>query len=136
MSRGLITMAQTNQTGWNLFFRIREKQNQKNWGKCLTSTIIPHKKKKKKEQEQNISLYCILFNLFWSNVTISYASLAEKIREQLGSGQYEEATETWTQVEGVISLYSNNVVSDIDLFSKKKMLILGPWELVSFNHIK
>ncbi|KAG1361343.1 serine carboxypeptidase-like 51 [Cocos nucifera] len=36
-------------------------------------------------------------------------SLAEKIREQLASGQYGEATETWSQLEGVISSSSNNI---------------------------
>ncbi|KAJ6815247.1 serine carboxypeptidase-like 51 isoform X2 [Iris pallida] len=44
-----------------------------------------------------------------SNGEAESNSLAEKIKQQIANGQYEDATNTWGQLEGVILSNSNNV---------------------------
>jgi len=44
-----------------------------------------------------------------SNDPFSRISLAEQIKQQIANGQYNEATETWSQLESVISENSNSV---------------------------
>lgn len=45
-----------------------------------------------------------------TNKPISLNSVAQKIKKQIQQGQYVEATDSWSELESVISRSSNNVV--------------------------